>query len=457
MVEIDSTRIRQLNAVDLSVEGTGPVVYWMDRDQRSRDNWALLYAQQIALELARPLMVVFCVTPGFQIMPDRQYDFMVSGLQQLDRQLRSHHIPLILLVGDPVEEVPSLAEAHTAAALVTDFSPLRMPRRWRQGIADRIACPAFEVDAHNIVPCWQASDKREYAAYTLRPRINRQLPEYLTRLPELVKHPIELDNDPARVDWDKARASARHTRIEGSHSNGPGERAGLLRLEKFLETGLNRYASGRNDPNAGAQSGLSPYLHFGQLSAHRVAWEVRQRCDPALAEAFLEELVVRRELSDNYCYYCPDYDTVRGFPGWSLKTLDDHRDDPRQYLYGPEQLESADTHDPLWNACQKEMVITGSMPGYLRMYWAKKILQWSPGVEQALATAIDLNDRYELDGNDPNGYAGIAWSIGGVHDRAWPERDVFGKIRYMSYEGCRRKFNVDAYIERVARVENSGR
>ena len=191
----------------------------------------------------------------------------------------------------------------------------------------------------------------------------------------------------------------------------------------------------RNDPLKNGQSGLSPYLHFGQIAAQRVALEVMGSAGPTDArKAFLEELIVRRELSDNFCFYNPRYDRVDGFPAWARATLDRHRRDPRDYLYTPEQFEQARTHDDLWNAAQREMVRTGKMHGYLRMYWAKKILEWTPSPEEALKIAITLNDRYELDGRDPNGYAGIAWSLGGVHDRPWGERKVFGMIRYMSYQ-----------------------
>ena len=204
----------------------------------------------------------------------------------------------------------------------------------------------------------------------------------------------------------------------------------------------------RNDPTREGQSDLSPYLHFGQIAAQRVALEVEGAPAGTKAkEAFLEELIVRRELSDNFCYYHPQYDSVACFPQWARKTLDEHHDDPREYLYTPAQFEQAQTHDDLWNAAQREMVQTGKMHGYLRMYWAKKILEWTSSPEEALKIAIYLNDRYELDGRDPNGYTGIAWSLGGVHDRAWAERKVFGKIRYMSYKGCKAKFDVAAYFK----------
>jgi deoxyribodipyrimidine photo-lyase len=209
----------------------------------------------------------------------------------------------------------------------------------------------------------------------------------------------------------------------------------------------------RNDPTQNGQSQLSPYLHFGQLSAQRVALEVVGRnAPPAAEEAFLEELIVRRELADNFCFYNASYDSFKGFPRWAQVTLHDHRKDPRAYSYTLKELENARTHDDLWNAAQTEMIVKGKMHGYLRMYWAKKILEWAENPEQALRTALYLNDKYELDGRDPNGYAGIAWSIGGVHDRPWKERGIFGKIRYMSYQGMNSKFNITGYIKKV--IEN---
>jgi deoxyribodipyrimidine photo-lyase len=256
------------------------------------------------------------------------------------------------------------------------------------------------------------------------------------------------------VDWDSAYRRFKATPGAAPKAFDGGAQAARDRLRRFLDSRLENYAAGRNDPTARAQSDLSPYLHFGQISAQRVALEAQKyNQNWAALEAFLEELLVRRELADNFCYYNPAYDSFDGFPPWAAGTLDGHRADPRPYLYDRETLEAARTHDDLWNAAQREMVITGKMPGFLRMYWAKKILEWSPAPEAALAEAIYLNDRYELDGHDPNGYAGVAWSIGGVHDRPWFEREIFGKVRYMSYDGCRRKFSVPGYIASVEKLE----
>ena len=233
----------------------------------------------------------------------------------------------------------------------------------------------------------------------------------------------------------------------------PGEGAAQRALRRFLREGLRSYDEARNDPTVDGQSNLSPFLHFGHISAQRVPLEVRDSDvvgEPR--DAFLEERIVRRELSDNFCFYNEDYDRFEGFPTWAQTTLKQHGGDRREYTYTLGQFESAGTHDELWNAAQMEMAKTGKMHGYMRMYWAKKILEWTESPEEALKIAMFLNDKYELDGRDPNGYVGCAWSIGGVHDRAWFERPVFGKIRYMSYNGCRSKFDVDSYVAKSGRL-----
>jgi deoxyribodipyrimidine photo-lyase len=213
---------------------------------------------------------------------------------------------------------------------------------------------------------------------------------------------------------------------------------------------LQDYNEKKNDPNFSVLSNLSPYLHFGQISAQKIALEAK-KLEADYGESinsFLEEMIIRRELSDNYCLYNKNYNSFEGFPAWAKRTLNEHRKDKREYLYDLADFENAKTHDDLWNAAQIEMVKTGKMHGYMRMYWAKKILEWTESPEQAFEYGVYLNDKYELDGRDPNGYVGVAWSVGGVHDRAWTERPVFGKIRYMNYNGCKRKFNVASYIEK---------
>jgi deoxyribodipyrimidine photo-lyase len=429
----------------------GPVLYWMSRDQRVQDNWALLFAQELALQRRAPLVVAFCLVRGFLGATRRQYRFMLQGLAEVEESLAAKGIPFCLLTGAPQEELPALVRKHSIGQLVTDFDPLRIRREWKAAVGKRIHIPFYEVDAHNIVPCWQASPKTEWGAYTLRPKIQRALPEFLERFPPLRKHPFAWA-ETVPVDWERAAGfpdvNEGVTAVDWLE---PGEKAARRMLRRFLEAKLADYPDKRNDPNQDGQSHLSPYLHFGQIAAQRVALELEESSAPRLASAaFLEELIVRRELSDNFCFYNPHYDSVAGFPPWAQTTLGAHRRDPRPYLYSREELERAETHDDLWNAAQLEMVQRGKMHGYLRMYWAKKILEWTETPEQALEIAIALNDKYELDGRDPNGYAGIAWSIGGVHDRAWGDRPVFGKIRYMSYNGSKGKFDVRAYVRKYA-------
>jgi deoxyribodipyrimidine photo-lyase len=223
-------------------------------------------------------------------------------------------------------------------------------------------------------------------------------------------------------------------------------------LNHFLNNKFDDYADHRNDPVKDGQSNLSPHLHFGQISAQRIALEVKRiNGNKESEKSFLEELIVRRELSDNFCYFNKNYDSFNGFRDWAKNSLTIHKKDKREFIYTLEQFEKAETHEDLWNAAQIEMVETGKMHGYMRMYWAKKILEWSVSPEMAMKIAVYLNDKYELDGRDPNGYAGCAWSIGGIHDRAWQERDVFGKIRYMNKNGAKRKFDVVEYVRKFVK------
>jgi deoxyribodipyrimidine photo-lyase len=427
----------------------GPVVYWMSRDQRLNDNWALLFAQEQAIQMQTPLIVVFCLVPGFLGATLRHYGFMLRGLEQVAAALAEKHIAFHLLEGMPMQVLPAFLHGQKAGCLIADFDPLRLKRQWQEGVLKKITVPCYEVDAHNIVPCWHASQKQEYGAYTLRPKILRILPAFMNAFPKLQIHPYALSTKIQQIGWQEL---VRRLPLDRSVSEvnwiASGEKAAMKTLRKFLKHGLSDYDQKRNDPTLNGQSGLSPYLHFGHVSAQRVAAEIMKCPAPKHSrDAFLEELIIRRELSDNFCFFNPDYDSIKGFPVWAQKTLNDHRKDRRPYLYSLKQFEHGETHDDLWNAAQREMVTFGKMHGYLRMYWAKKILEWTESPEQALEIAIHLNNRYELDGRDPNGYTGIAWSIGGVHDRAWGERPIFGKIRYMSYNGCRSKFAVSAYIK----------
>ncbi len=438
-------RVRKLR--DSAGRPRGPVVYWMSRDQRVRNNWALLVAQQLAADQHKALCIAFCLVPEFLGATIRQYSFMIEGLKEVEQDLRAKNIPFYLLTGKPDEEIPGFVEDIEASALVADFDPLRIKMKWKEDVLKKTRIPFFEVDAHNIVPYWIASQKQEFAARTIRGKIQKLLPQFLTSFPRL-KEQKEGEKIPDN-DWDIVE---KNLKVDFSVPElewiEPGEKQAQRMLKNFIENKLPRYPDESNDPTQNAVSDLSPYLHFGQLSAQQAALEVRNSGKKG-REDFLEELIIRRELSDNFCFYNPEYDQFKGFPDWAKKTLDEHRKDPREYVYSMKEFEAGQTHDELWNAAQMEMVKKGKMHGYMRMYWAKKILEWTESPEEALKTAIFLNDKYELDGRDPNGYVGISWSIGGVHDRAWGERPIFGKIRYMSYNGARSKFNVKKYIEDV--------
>jgi deoxyribodipyrimidine photo-lyase len=444
---MDERRIRILQDGN---ETNGPVIYWMSRDQRVHDNWALIYAQKLAIEKKKPLSVVFNLVPDFLEATIRQYGFMLKGLQEVESELGRYNIPFCLLQGSPELEIPNFIKLNNASILVSDFDPLRVKRIWKKEVAKRIEIPFYEVDAHNVVPCLYVSNKTEFAAYTIRPKIHKLLPEFLDEFPAIKKMSKVTSLTADKVDWDNVIKSLKVNReVKEVDWIKPGESAAANSLKDFLQNKFERYSEERNDPNKNALSNLSPYLHFGHISTQRVALTVQQfyQKNPS-AETFLEELIVRRELSDNFCYFNPKYDSFDGFHNWAKETLNKHRKDKREFVYSLEDFENADTHEDLWNAAQRELIITGKMHGYMRMYWAKKILEWSKSPEDALQIAIYLNDKYELDGRDPNGYVGCAWSIGGVHDRAWAERPVYGKIRYMNRNGASRKFDVSSYIEK---------
>jgi deoxyribodipyrimidine photo-lyase len=429
----------------------------MSREQRAHDNWGLLLAQQKGLELQRPVVVIFCLTTDYPGANRRHYGFLLRGLAQVQSDLSAYNFPLHLLVGDPVTTLPAFMKKMAPALLVSDFDPLRIKLQWRNEILQHSGIPWYEMDGHNIVPCWQASPKREYGAYTLRPKLKKLLPRFLTDFPPLLPHPHSMTGLPITpINAEKVLTRLKESTVNEVDWIIPGAHAARAMLTEFLHHRLEHYAINRNNPCVNGQSNLSPYFHFGQLSPQRVAWEVSHSpVPPEAKEPFMEELIVRRELADNFCYHTPDYDRVTAFPGWAIKTLEEHRSDTRPYLADRDELERAVGPDLLWNGCQRQLRERGKLHGYLRMYWAKKILEWSAAPEEALANAIYLNDRYALDGRDPNGYAGIAWSIGGVHDRPWFDRPIFGKIRYMNENGCRRKFNVDRFLQDLSKEESN--
>eukprot|EP00238_Polyblepharides_amylifera_P004600 CAMPEP_0196582598 /NCGR_PEP_ID=MMETSP1081-20130531/39648_1 /TAXON_ID=36882 /ORGANISM="Pyramimonas amylifera, Strain CCMP720" /LENGTH=616 /DNA_ID=CAMNT_0041903211 /DNA_START=359 /DNA_END=2209 /DNA_ORIENTATION=+ len=460
---VNSKRTRTLKDGN-EKSSSGPVIYWCDRDQRCNDNWALLYAAEQASSKGVALAVVFTLEHARLAQGARQAGFMLRGLRELDATLAKHGIPFVLLEGSAADSLSEFVSACSASLLVTDMTPLREGIQARQAVAARLAeeLPFHEVDAHNIVPVWLASDKKEVGARTLRSRLHRNFGEFLVDFPPMptVTKWTDASCLPPPLDWNKLidRAITAGKEVPEVSWVVPGEEGANLTLQHFLHARLSLYQA-RNDPNRPqGLSGLSPYLHFGMISAQRCILEankVRSK-DAKAVDDFVEECAVRRELADNFCFYEPNYDKLEGQTyAWATESLASHAKDKRPHLYSREQLEKGSTADHLWNAAQQEVVFGGKMHGFMRMYWAKKILEWTPSPQVALETALYLNDKYQLDGSDPNGFVGCMWSIVGVHDQGWKEREVFGKIRYMNYDGCKRKFSIDGYVQRVRRLVNA--
>jgi deoxyribodipyrimidine photo-lyase len=319
-------------------------------------------------------------------------------------------------------------------------------------VASRVDCPLVQVESDVVVPVEEASPKEEYSAATLRRKLDQKRKAYLLPVGETVLRKEDsfrgIDRfDVEDVDGALARLSVDRGVTRGKTGLRGGTPAAKTLLEDFLANRLDDYPERRNDPVADGTSRMSPYLHFGQISPLSIALRVIDAGGPG-RDAYLEELIVRRELGVNFVTYNDRYDRFEGLPEWCRKTLARHRKDKREYLYGLKEFEEGRTHDPYWNAAQNEMVGTGGMHGYMRMYWGKKILEWAETPEEAFRIALHLNNRYEIDGRDPNGYAGVAWCFG-KHDRPWGERKVFGNIRYMNDRGLRRKFDADAYVRKV--------
>ncbi|KAL4220007.1 hypothetical protein ACF0H5_020419 [Mactra antiquata] len=457
--KFNKKRVRVLSKAQDFPDDSNGVLYWMSRDQRIQDNWAFLYAQKLALKLEIPLHVCFCLVPKFLDATIRHFTFMLDGLKEVEQECSELDISFHLLTGHAKDVLPSFVEDNSIGGVVTDFSPLRTPMTWVDDVVKVMPknIPVCQVDAHNLVPCWIASPKLEYGARTIRNKIHNQLSGFLTEFPPVCKHKYKTKTACKPVDWDTAYKSLEvdQTVLPVDWAK-PGTSHGLKMLESFCNERLRYFGSERNNPNKNSLSNLSPWIHFGQISVQRCVLTVKQYRSKykESVDAYIEEAVIRRELSDNFCYYNKNYDNIEGAYDWAKTTLKIHADDKRTYVYTREKLETGKTHDPLWNAAQNQMVNEGKMHGFLRMYWAKKILEWTSSPKEALETAIYLNDRYNLDGRDPNGYVGCMWSICGIHDQGWKERPIFGKIRYMNYEGCKRKFDVVKF-EAKYRKQNS--
>jgi deoxyribodipyrimidine photo-lyase len=429
------------------------VVYWMQRACRGVDNHALDKAVALGNALRLPVVVYFGVVGHFPGGNLRNYLFLQQGLKDVAADCAERGVGFVLRRAPHESREQFFADAH-AAIVIGDENPVRVPESWRVGIAEKIAVPFWTVDADVIVPA-KLLEKAQYSGAIARPRIARMMPEFLVpyanakaerpwRMPRGLMHDdVHLDITRGFEDLDR--------------SVGPvaawtgGRKEAWRRLQVFVEQKLEKYADNRMHPERDATSRLSPYLHFGHIGPLTIALAVQEAVKqrPGLAAArdsYFNEVITWRELSWNFCRYQPEYDNVGCVDNWARETIARHDQDKRDVLYTLEQLENAGTYDELWNAAQTQMVHHGWMPNYLRMFWGKKIVEWTPDAPTAMKWTIYLNDKYFLDGRDPNGYASIAWAVLGKFDRPWPERKIFGKRRYMSKESAMRKFNAKAYI-----------
>lgn len=427
-------------------------------DRRVDANHALLYAVELANRYRLPVLFYEGLTCTYEYANDRLHTFLLEGVPETARRLKKAGIGYVFYLRrtrkSPNDVLYRLASR--AAAVVTDDYPAFIARYHNRRVPPKLDIAYYAVDASCIVPMSQIPG-RQYGAYTIRPKINRLLPRYLKPPDEIrMKRRFRETIPEFHTEVTAANIAELVASCEIDHSIRPslafegGRIAAEKLLERFLIENLIRYARSRNEPSAHATSNLSPYLHFGHISALEIALAVQEYAQrhKLIADEYLEELIVRRELAFNYARFVEDPGDLMNLPEWCQKNMKAHARDKRKPVYTPEQFERAETHDELWNAAQKEMLLRGKIHGYYRMYWGKKIIEWSQNYQAAARTMIDIHGRYALDGRDPSTYANVLWCFG-LHDRPWPARPVFGKMRYMSREGMQRKTDTHAYIEEI--------
>lgn len=421
----------------------------MQSSHRVENNWALTYAIELANKADLPVVVYFGLTKEIIEANYRHYWFMLEGLQEVYSALSSMNIKFIVKTGSPTKNLVELSKK--ASLIIVDQGYLKVNRNWYKIAAESVSVPLIQVEDNVIVPVEEASQKEEYAAATLRPKLLAKL-NYFLDLPAQItpiKSSMALKMDSIDItDFQKTLSNITSDKtVTISRYFSGGTSHAKEALDSFFLKGIDEYEETGSNPENNVASNMSPYLHFGQISPTFAALKIL-RSKYSEHHKFLEQLIVRRELAINFVYYNANYDSFLGLPNWALKTLFEHTQDPRAYSYSLEQLESGQTHDKYWNAAQREMVKTGKMNGYMRMYWGKKIIEWTQNPHEAYNWALYLNNKYELDGRDPNGYTGIAWCFG-KHDRPWTKRAIFGNVRFMNDKGLERKFKMTKYIDRV--------
>lgn len=437
------------------------VLYWMQQSQRVEYNHALLYAINEANQYDLPLVVFFGVSESYPEANERHYVFMIEGLCEVELRLKAMGITFLLLRGSPQQSIIELL--GKSVILIMDKGYLTLQRKWRSEVAQKAremgVSRCVQIESDLIIPVETTSQKEEYMARTLRTKIEKYLIQADTefKLPDInQKGEIELkDLKVLQVDAYKTWIPSLlidHSIKKSDYFTG-GRSHALKLLDEFIFEKLEYYAES-NSPANEYTSKMSLYLHFGQISSLEIYQRLQMLHESDESKKkFIEQLIVRRELAYNYCYYRQGYDKFETMTNpWAYITMALHRQDTRKYIYTKEELINGNTHDPYFNAAMLEMVKTGFMHGYMRMYWCKKIIEWSKTHEEAYRTALELNNAYFIDGRDPNSYTGIAWCFG-LHDQGFRERDVFGKLRFMSADGLKKKFNMEYYIQRIRELK----
>ena len=445
-------RLQQLNDREVNPDNSF-LLYWMQHSQRAYANPALEYAIRWANELEKPCVVAFSLMDDYPDGSLRHFQFMLEGLKEVADRLAERGLKFCLLHGEPDKRIDDFAK--DACAVVTDRGYLRIHRKWRRNLSESLAVPLVQVEGDLVVPVETASDKREYAARTIRDQI-MELVDDFSAIPSETKPDQESKRMHVSGDLDFSSVSAVLDKMTIDRSVKPspdftgGTSHARKRLTSFLRSSLDGYDDGRLDPADDATSHMSPYLHLGQISPCEVLRKVRDSSAPKSdREAYVEGLIVRRELAHNFVYYAPDnYDSLNALPDWAAETLEKHKSDERPDHYTRDELERGETDDEAWNAAMREMRLRGFLPNYMRMYWGKQIIRWTNTPDYAYKTALYLNNKYFLDGRDANSFTNVMWLFG-LHDRAWTERDVFGKVRMLSKSGLEDKYDVERYIERV--------
>lgn len=454
---VEPQRLLELN--DAPERSGDYVLYWMQQSQREAFNPALEVAVAAANRLGLPLLVGFGLMDDFPEANARHYAFMLQGLQETARSLQARGIGFVARRGAP--DLVALGLARRAALVVCDHGYLRIQKQWRAHVAQAAGRRVLRVEGDVVVPVGIAASGAQVGARTLRPKLAAQRARFLAPLrrvrPRVSAQSLQIEGDVSLADIPGLLARLRLDRsVPPVTGLTGGYRQARRRLEAFAARALRGYVAARAHPAAPQVSMLSPYLHFGQISPVEIALAVRAAAAPrADRDSYLEELIVRRELAANFVDNNPDYARYECLPAWAQRTLALHARDQRPVVYSYGELAGARTHDPNWNAAMRELLATGYMQNHMRMYWGKKVLEWSPSAPQGYARLLRLNNTYFVDGRDPSSFANVAW-VFGLHDRPWPERPVFGNVRYMNAAGLKRKTDIEAYVRRWGAVARPG-